>query len=462
MACYHCSVKILSRSAGRSSVQFSAYMSGQKQHDERTGETYNHTTKEEVCHNEMLFADRVPDELREQEKFWNSVEGIEKNNNSQVARTWELALPHELTMEQNIEYAQEFARSLVEKDGMPGVQLSIHQKEGNWHAHIMAPTRDMNEKGKWMPKEKKVYSLDNDGNKIPLLDENGEQKYRDRKGKGREYLWQRETVETNNWNSRDYVMDWRERAATMQNLALERAGHEERVDHRSYKEQGVDLIPHIHEGYFARTIGEEHERVKYNRWVDKMNELKRTMYREEVLKSEMKQKFDEWKESIRNVRESFNRRIEAIGKAFAGGTHGNSNDRDGKLFRIPELQAYRGRIPYDDFRQIRELDHQIYEERQACWRERHGYNSLRLAQLIEQRQTLIESTKERIDDATRRGETSADAFRQRREDYEARRRKYENDTDRSADERQGRELEQERLRVEEVEKAYDFSPELER
>ena len=251
MASFHCSVKILKKSEGRSCVQFSAYMSGSELHNDRLNQDFSHTTKEEVCFNEMIFSDRVPESIRTQEKFWNDVEKVEKSDNAQLSRTWEIALPHELTIEQNIELAREYAQSLVDTDGMPAVQIAIHQKQGNIHAHIMAPMRDIDEKGKWLPKEQRKLKLDENGNKIPVLDENGNQRYRERKGKGREMLWERESVPTKNWNDRQYMTEWRKRCADMQNLALEQYGHEARVSHLSYKARGIDKIPQKHLGYEA-------------------------------------------------------------------------------------------------------------------------------------------------------------------------------------------------------------------
>lgn len=272
MASYHCSIKMLSRSASRSSVQFSAYISADKMQDERLDKTFSYTTKEEVSHTEMILSDRVPEEWKNPEKFWNEVEAQEKQCNSQVARTWEIALPHELTIEQNKELAKEFAQSLI-ADGMPAVQYAIHEKKGNLHVHIMAPTRDF-KNGKWQPKRKTGYVLDKEGKKIPLLDEQGNQKFRERKGKGRELLWQRGEINANNWNDRSFVKRWRERVATLQNEALEKYGHEVRVDHRSYQDQRIDKIPQIHEGYAARRMeqdGQLSERCQYNREIDEEN-----------------------------------------------------------------------------------------------------------------------------------------------------------------------------------------------
>lgn len=326
MASYHCSVKVLSRSAGRSSVQFSAYISGEKLHDERLGQSFNHTSKEEVCYTEMSFADRVPEQFRTPEKFWNEVERNEKAANSQVCRTWEIALPKELTMEQNISFIQDYVKDLMEKDHMPAVQWAIHNKEGNPHAHIMAPMRNIDEKGKWEPKERKQYKLDERGERIPILNADGTQKTDSRNRK----QWQRETVQNNPWNSKEFLRTWRERAADIQNRHLEMAGHDVRVDHRSYEDLGLARVPMIHEGYEARKMGEKSDRVQYNNMVRELNT--------EIEKH--RSLLEMWQDFIRELSQSILRsireheRIRERIKQLSGQAdrlgNGRDTDRDGK------------------------------------------------------------------------------------------------------------------------------------
>lgn len=302
MACYHCSVKCLSHSQGRSSVQFSAYMSGEKERDESLNRTFDHTTKEEVRLNEMIFAERVKDEWREKERFWNEVERIEDKANSRVARTWEIALPNELSREGQERIVKDFAKELIEKDHMPAVQYAIHEKEGNVHAHIMAPTRDIDERGEWMQKEKKVYKLDREGERIPVLDADGNQK-RDAHNR---LQWERERVQAQRWNARDLVHEWRERAATLQNRELEREHQLDRVSHLSLKEQGIDREPTIHEGYKARQMGLESERVQMNR------EIKERNVQRETIKQHLEQTIEKAKEILTHARESISRYINEL------------------------------------------------------------------------------------------------------------------------------------------------------
>ena len=54
MAIYHCSTKTVNRSSGRTAVASSAYRSGEKLEDERTGLTHDFTRKDGVVHTEIL------------------------------------------------------------------------------------------------------------------------------------------------------------------------------------------------------------------------------------------------------------------------------------------------------------------------------------------------------------------------------------------------------------------------
>jgi len=135
------------------------------------------------------------------------------------------------------------------------VDYSIHWKAGNHHAHVLTTTRKIDKNGNFeKAKEKKVYARDEQGNKIPLLDENGKQKTRERKGKGVEKLWQRVTVSADPFRSKETYKMWRKRWQHFTNAALKMAGSKDRVSCLSYKDQGIDKIPQIHEGRAAREI----------------------------------------------------------------------------------------------------------------------------------------------------------------------------------------------------------------
>ena len=267
MAIYHCSIKNIGRSDGRSAVACSAYRAAQKLRDKETGLLYDFTKKSEVIYSKIFLCKNAPAAYADRETLWNEVQKIEKNKNARLAREWELAIPHELTFEQSKKLVCDFAKTLVD-EGMC-VDVNIHWKNNNHHAHIMGTTRQIKENGKWGQKEKKVYKLDENGQKIAVLDADGKQKI----GANGRKLWQREAVETNDWNKSDKVEEWRKRWAECCNQYLD---PKNQVDHRSYERQEIDYIATIHEGYAARLIekrGGIAERCEINREIVEKNNL---------------------------------------------------------------------------------------------------------------------------------------------------------------------------------------------
>ena len=277
MAIYHCSIKKGKRSDGRSAVASSAYRAGARYTDQETGDVFNYSDKKAVVHHEVFLPEYAPAAYQSAETLWNAVQEVENKSNAVLFREFEVALPIEIEMQERISCAQEFCR-ILQKEGMC-VQLNIHNLSHNPHAHIMCTTRKIKKDGKWDVKEKKdyVYVRDEDGRpvigadgkkvRVPLIDpKTGEQKLRIRKGKGAEKLWKTEKTEVNEWNQKYKVEEWRAAWAEICNKYIDaenkkRKEREEReiehVDHRSYKRQGIEQIPTIHEGYQARAIERE-------------------------------------------------------------------------------------------------------------------------------------------------------------------------------------------------------------
>lgn len=268
MAIYHCSIKNISRSKGKSAVAAAAYRAGEKIIDEETGLTHNYTKKTEVVYSDIILPINAPAEYKDRSRLWNEVQKIETQSNARLAREWEVALPNELDLEQSKELVQDFAQSLA-NEGMC-IDASIHWKNGNHHAHILGTTRPIDKNGKWEQKEKKAYKLDADGNKIPQIDpKTGKQKIGAR---GRK-MWQRETVAANDWNKREKVEEWRKRWADCCNKYL---SQERYIDHRSYKRQGIKQLPTVHEGYAARqmeSMGKVSDLCQLNRDIKEYNEI---------------------------------------------------------------------------------------------------------------------------------------------------------------------------------------------
>lgn len=271
MAIYHCSIKIIGRSDGKSAVASSAYRSGEKLMDDRTGLIHDFTKKRGVVFTEVSLPAHAPPEYADRNVLWNAVEKAEKKSNAQLAREIEVALPKELSKKCQIEIVRRYVQDNFVSVGMCA-DWALHDKtDGNPHAHIMLTMRGIKPDGSWAAKEKKIYALDEEGNRIPLIDPaTGEQKL----GKRNEKLWKRITVEPNDWNGHSKAEIWRKSWADICNEYL---SLEQQIDHRSYKRQELDLEPTIHEGYRARKMekaGFVSNRCEYNRIVRKLNELK--------------------------------------------------------------------------------------------------------------------------------------------------------------------------------------------
>lgn len=102
------------------------------------------------------------------------------------------------------------------------VDFNIHDTgSGKPHAHILLTMRPMDERGEWLPKSKKEYVLDENGERIRL----SSGRYKTRK------------VDLVDWNSQENAEVWRKVWADLANEFLERNNRPERIDHRSYERQ---------------------------------------------------------------------------------------------------------------------------------------------------------------------------------------------------------------------------------
>lgn len=235
IAIYHCSIKMVQRSKGKSAVAAAAYRSGTKLINDWDGMTHDYTRKGGIIHSEILLPTHAPPEFQDRSTLWNSVEQIEKSSNSQLAREIEVALPVELSRERQLALVRSYIQDNFVSAGMCA-DFALHDKgDGNPHAHILLTVRPLTETGAWGAKCRKVYDLDQRGQRIP-------------DGKGG---WKNHREDTTDWNDRGKSEQWRKALADYVNNALEAAGRPERIDHRSYRRQGVEKVPSIHMGVAA-------------------------------------------------------------------------------------------------------------------------------------------------------------------------------------------------------------------
>ena len=262
MPCPTGSFKIISRGKGQSCMTSCAYYSGKKKYSEyECCWKYPHSSPARVKWVEVMLPSNAPRAYADPQTLWNVVDAAETSVNAQTARSMLFALPRELTDEQNLALVRDFCQKEFVDKGMV-CNFFYHDKgDGNPHVHIMLTLRAMDENGKWLPKSKNVYALDENGNRIRTP--NGS--------------WKRVKVNTVDWNERKYGEIWRQDWATAQNTALEAAGRAERVDMRSLERQGVeDRLPQKHLGPTASALerkGVSSERGDENRKIISVNKM---------------------------------------------------------------------------------------------------------------------------------------------------------------------------------------------
>ena len=265
---------IVKASSGKCAVAAAAYQAAEQLYDERLGMTFSYRVKEEVVYTEILLPRNAPMDYQNREKLWNAVEASQNKANSRFARQFVIAVPNEWSREEVIERSREYLQKTFADKGLI-VDFAYHEKSGNHHLHVLCPVRAIGENGQWMAMEKKVYALDEQGNKIPEIDEvTGEQKVRVRNRNGREsreLLWQRITVQNNPWNTKEKLQELKKEWAEFCNQYLTQ---ENRMDYRSYAERGIiDRIPEVHEGAKAR----EAEKRGIQTWQKRENEERREL-----------------------------------------------------------------------------------------------------------------------------------------------------------------------------------------
>lgn len=157
MAIYHLEAKVVSRGAGRSAVAASAYLSCSRLYNDYDGIQHDYTKKQGLVWQEVFLPEYAPQEWQDREKLWNAVEEVETAKDSRLAREFVVALPIELSREQQIELLQDFIREQFVSDGMCA-DAAIHDTDGhNPHAHILLTVRPLDERGKWQYKTEKEY-----------------------------------------------------------------------------------------------------------------------------------------------------------------------------------------------------------------------------------------------------------------------------------------------------------------
>ena len=346
-------------------------MSCSRIYNDYDGVQHDYIRKQGLIWQQVFLPDMAPAEWADREILWNAVEEAEKTKDSRLAREFVVALPVELSRDEWITLLTNFIQINFVADGMCA-DVCIHDTDGhNPHAHIMLTVRPLTKDGRWQSKTEKEYLCVRDGEERGFTAaefkaaqaEGWEKQYQYKVGKKKVYMapsaaetqgleriskypkstkYGRQNPITARWNSEDQLIFWRATWADMTNQFLERTGSQERVDHRSHAERGLDEQPTIHEGVAARAMekkGIVSDRCELNRQIKADNALLRE------LKSLVKKLMDAVKNTIPAIADA----MEAICQKMI-------------IFRYQLLHIRAGKKHFTDSLQVIQPDIKRYED----------------------------------------------------------------------------------------------------
>lgn len=273
------------------------------------GIQHDYTRKQGLIWQQVFLPDMAPAEWVDREVLWNAVEENEKTKDSRLAREFVIALLIELNKDGWTTLLTNFIQKQFVADGMCA-DVAIHNTDDhNPHAHIMLTIRPLTDDGKWQYKTEKEYLCVRNGDERGFTaaefkqaqSEGWEKQYLYKVGKKKVYMppseaekhgyeraskypkstkYGRQNPISERWNSEEQLLLWRKMWAEAVNSHLQRAGIDERIDHRSHAERGLDEQPTIHEGVTARQMerqGFVMERYEINRQIREDNALLREL-----------------------------------------------------------------------------------------------------------------------------------------------------------------------------------------
>jgi MobA/MobL family len=220
MASYFLLVKTFSRGKGSSATKAAAYRSGERIRDERSGAVHDYTDRTDVAHAEIVlpaeYAGHTDMEWAlNRPVLWNAVQQSGRTWNSRLAREVLVHLAPEMTRAQRVALVRRLSHELADRYHS-AVDFAVHEPrpqadQRHHHAHILMTSRQVGPGG--------IGAR-------TTLELSGTERHDRGLGPSKEdLLW------------------LRERWAQISNEALREAGLTARIDHRSYKDQGIDREP---------------------------------------------------------------------------------------------------------------------------------------------------------------------------------------------------------------------------
>ena len=247
MAIFHMSFQNISAGKGRSAIAGAAYRSGEKLFDQKEGRRYFYA-RSVMPESFILTPKNAPEWASDREKLWNEVERKDRRANSRYAKEFNVALPVELSEDEQKELLTKYVQENFVDEGMVA-DVAIHRDNlDNPHAHVMLTNRPFNPDGTWGLKSKRENILDENGNKTYT----GNSRFpRSRK------VW------LVDWDKKEKITEWRHNWAVSVNQVLEQKNIPDRISEKSFIEEGIDDTPMQHEGINSK----RHERKEFNQQV---------------------------------------------------------------------------------------------------------------------------------------------------------------------------------------------------
>lgn len=223
MSTFHYQARILNKSK-HSAIASASYKSGEKLFSERDGEYRNYREREVKPDCFILAPENAPEWAYDREKLWNKAESAERSYNGQIARDIVIALPIEISEEQQKELIMKHVQDNFVSQGMIA-DVAIHRdKEENPHAHVQLTMRPLNDKGEFGKKKYRDYLYNEDGTK--LLDKHGKHAF--------------VAKFTTDWNEKETLEKWRRNYAEIVNDYYKKNELDIKVSEKSFVEQGLE------------------------------------------------------------------------------------------------------------------------------------------------------------------------------------------------------------------------------
>lgn len=267
MAIYHFSTKPISRKH-KSSVAVSAYINAEKYTDERTNRTFDYSNKKGVLDSQCYAFDENNNRIElKNTDLWNGSEQAEAKNKRQdsarTAREYIVAVPHELfekDKKEGVKCIVNFCDKLAQKYNV-AVEFALHDQDyddqgngnKNYHFHLITTTR--------------AVTFDDQNNIVFGKKTAFEMSDSDLKKMGEK-------------RTKDQLVDIRKMWADVANKYLEKHDFDERIDHRTLKEQGLNRKPKIRLSMAdseKEKVGIRTKAGDYNRAIDQSIALKQEL-----------------------------------------------------------------------------------------------------------------------------------------------------------------------------------------